>query len=61
MKLWPLFRAALGVVLTVGLTWALDTKLGPAPPFGRFLSPFQGFWRNMETGTLAKDEELTEG
>ena len=59
MKLWPILRATLGVALTIGLTWALDTKLGPAPPFGRFLSPFQGFWRNMESGALPKDEELT--
>ena len=58
MKLWPTLRAALGVVLTVGLTWALDTKLGSAPPLGRFLSPFTGFWRNMESGKVADTEEL---
>jgi penicillin G amidase len=52
MKPWLVLRAAFGVVLTVSLTWALDTKLGPAPPLGRFLSPFQGFWRNMESGAL---------
>ncbi len=58
MKLWPTLRATLGVILTVGLTWALDTKLGQAPPLGRFLSPFAGFWRNMESGAVAAQEEL---
>jgi penicillin G amidase len=57
MKLWPVIRALLGAVFTVGLTWALNTKLGPAPPMGPFLSPFTGFWQNMETGALATETE----
>lgn len=57
MNPWLIIRATLGAVLTIGLTWALDTKLGSAPPMGRFLSPFTGFWRNMESGELAKEVE----
>lgn len=56
MKPWPAFRATLGVVLTASLTWALHTKLGPAPPVGPFLNPFSGFWRNMESGTFQAEE-----
>ncbi len=44
-----ILRALLGLLLTGAFTWALNTKLGDAPPMGRFLSPFTGFWRNMQT------------
>ncbi|MBC7448741.1 MAG: penicillin acylase family protein, partial [Hymenobacteraceae bacterium] len=57
MNPWLVLRALLGAVLTVGFTWLLDTKLGSAPPMGRFLSPFSGFWRNMESGELAAETE----
>lgn len=30
------------------LTWAFCTPLGLLPPLGPFVSPFEGFWRNME-------------
>ncbi|PZR22376.1 MAG: penicillin acylase family protein [Citrobacter freundii] len=35
-------------VITAGLVVALSLKMGPAPPFGKFLSPQQGFWQNAE-------------
>jgi len=39
-------------VLHLALLWGwiavLDAKRGPLPPLGRFLSPFEGFWRNAE-------------
>ncbi|GGF05328.1 penicillin acylase family protein [Hymenobacter cavernae] len=42
-------KALLALLVTVALTWALNTRLGAVPPFGKFLSPFRGFWRNGET------------
>lgn len=51
-------RALLALLITGALVWALDNghtingKPGKdpvtLPAFGRFLSPFQGFWRNAE-------------
>ena len=35
----------------------LNSKLGPAPPFARFLNPFQGFWQNAENAKGWKDDE----
>jgi len=35
-------------ILTVAFVWALNTKIGAAPPFGKFLDPFHGFWQNAE-------------
>lgn len=43
---WIPFTAA--AVLTTGLVWALNKSWGPAPPFGKFLSPQTGFWQNAE-------------
>ncbi len=39
---------AISFLVTTGLVIALSVKLGPAPPFGKFLSPQQGFWQNAE-------------
>ncbi|TYZ09279.1 penicillin acylase family protein [Hymenobacter lutimineralis] len=41
-------RALLLLALTGVLTWVLNTKQGDIPPMGKFLSPYQGFWRNAE-------------
>ncbi|MCC2545976.1 penicillin acylase family protein [Hymenobacter sp. BT175] len=44
-------KALLALVACVSLTWALNSRLGVAPPLGKFLSPFRGFWTNSETPT----------
>ncbi|MBD2713720.1 penicillin acylase family protein [Microvirga sp. STR05] len=41
-------RAVLALVTALSLTWVLNTRQGEVPPFGKFLSPFRGFWRNAE-------------
>ncbi|MBG8553137.1 penicillin acylase family protein [Hymenobacter guriensis] len=41
-------RALLLLALTGALTWVLNTQQGTVPPMGKFLSPYQGFWRNGE-------------
>ena len=38
----------ISAVITIGLVYALNKKTGPAPPFGKFLSPQHGFWQNAE-------------
>ncbi|UOG75294.1 penicillin acylase family protein [Hymenobacter tibetensis] len=42
-------RALLATVVALAFTWVLNTKHGDIPPFGKFLSPFRGFWQNGET------------
>ena len=34
----------LSLTLTAGLAYALNTKIEPAPPLGKFLNPVSGFW-----------------
>jgi penicillin amidase len=61
-------RALLALLITGALVWWLDTdhviKGKPGkdpvtlPAFGRFLSPFQGFWRNAETTAPAAEQTL---
>lgn len=33
-------------VLTIGLFFILNTKLGSIPPIGKFLNPYSGIWQN---------------
>ena len=41
-------RAVLALALSLTLVWALHTRLGSTPPFGKLFSPYQGLWRNAE-------------
>ena len=41
-------RAAFAAALALALTWALNTRHGTVPPFGKLLSPYRGLWRNAE-------------
>lgn len=41
-------KAFLLIVASVGLTFALNTKIGVIPPIGKFLDPHGGFWQNAE-------------
>ncbi|SDE27763.1 penicillin amidase [Mucilaginibacter pineti] len=42
-------KAFLSIAFTLALIWALQTKFGPVPPLGKFLSPADGFWQNAES------------
>ncbi len=44
----PRVKAIVSLVITFALCYALSTNWGTAPAFGRFLSPFTGFWVNAE-------------
>ncbi|MCB2409284.1 penicillin acylase family protein [Hymenobacter lucidus] len=53
-------KALLATALALTLTWVLNTKQGDIPPFGKFLSPFGGFWRNAEAANnFAATQTLT--
>lgn len=54
MRFIPFSFSAL---LTIALTIALNSKIGVAPAFGKFLNPFTGFWQNAENNTGWKDGE----
>jgi len=46
------FKFIISLILTLGLIYILDNrwviKETPIPPLGKFLDPFNGFWRNIE-------------
>ncbi len=50
------FIAALACTLM--LVIALNTQFGAAPPFGKFLSPQHGFWKNGDNPADFKDANL---
>ena len=43
--------------LTIALIVLLNSKMGVAPPFARFLNPYQGFWQNAENAKGWKDDD----
>ncbi|WP_296312670.1 penicillin acylase family protein [Winogradskyella sp. UBA3174] len=47
------FKLILSFILTIGIFFLLNTKLGSIPPIGKFLNPYTGVWQN-ET-----DESIT--
>ncbi len=42
------YSAVILLAVTVALTWALSTPVATLPPIGPLVSPWQGFWQNME-------------
>ena len=44
-----IFKFILSLIITIGLSVALHMKIGPLPPLGKFLDPFDGFWANART------------
>ncbi|MEQ1799093.1 MAG: penicillin acylase family protein [Lacibacter sp.] len=55
MRLLPFL---VSTAITAGLVYALNTKIGPAPPLGKFLSPQHGFWQNAEPANESFSQEL---
>jgi penicillin G amidase len=55
MKLVPLIISA---IVTIGLVIVLNIKIGPAPAFGKFLSPQHGFWQNAENKNHDFNDEI---
>ena len=44
-----LLRFIFSLLLAGGLVFALNSKIGMAPPFGKLFDPVHGFWQNSET------------
>lgn len=55
MRLLPFL---VSTAITAGLVYTLNTKIGPAPPLGKFLSPQHGFWQNAEPANESFSQEL---
>lgn len=57
-----LVKIVLSLFTTLGLVYLLNTsqQVGDTrvPPLGKFLNPFQGFWKNIETNDLVQSNEL---
>ncbi|MDZ7607493.1 MAG: penicillin acylase family protein [Cyclobacteriaceae bacterium] len=39
-------KAIISLIITSCIVIALNSKIGPLPPLGKFLDPFHGFWAN---------------
>ena len=48
----------LSAMVTIGLTTALNNKIGPLPPLGKLLSPSHGLWQNADAADLSFDANL---
>ena len=53
-----IFKFILTLSLSLGLTWLLNTKLGPLPPLGKFLDPVNGFWQNAESSDIQAPQHV---
>ncbi|WP_055562428.1 penicillin acylase family protein [Hymenobacter sp. AT01-02] len=52
-----ILKASLALLITLVLTWVLNTKQGDIPPIGKLLSPYRGFWQNGETAADFPDQQ----
>jgi penicillin G amidase len=55
MRIIPLAASA---IITLALIYLFNTRIGPAPAFGSFLSPQHGFWQNAEAADKDFSEEV---
>lgn len=51
-------KAFATLAATIILIWALQAKLGPLPPLGKFINPATGFWQNAESRNISPTEIL---
>ena len=47
------FKLIVSLVLTIGIFYVLNTKLGSIPPIGKFLNPYSGVWQNETDETTS--------
>jgi penicillin G amidase len=52
------FKALFVIIITAGLIFILEIKIGTAPPIGPFLNPSTGFWQNAESKNILPEENL---
>ncbi len=53
-----ILKFAISTFIALALTLSLNQKWGNTPPMGKFLDPFQGFWKNAESRNTATEREL---
>lgn len=53
------FRFIFFTAITLTLVVALNKRIAGAPPLGKFMSPFHGFWQNAEMPGIRYQENLT--
>ena len=53
-----LVKFILSLILTVAVFYVLDTKLGSAPPIGKFLNPAQGIWQNEHDESISGNLQI---
>lgn len=57
------FKFLLSLTVTLGLIYLLDNRWiisgNPVPPIGKFLDPFNGFWRNIEPENFKGPEVMS--
>ncbi|WP_420386035.1 penicillin acylase family protein [Roseivirga sp.] len=51
-------KFTLSLIFFVGILYAFNTKIGPLPPLGKFLSPNQGIWQNEITEGISQDFQV---
>ena len=52
------FKFTLSLLLTLGIFYVLNTKLGSIPPIGKFFSPSQGIWQNEKTESASGNVQI---
>jgi penicillin amidase len=48
----------ISLALTIGVFYALNTKLGSLPPLGKFLNPSTGIWQNENDESITGEIEI---
>ena len=56
-----ILRFLISLIITVTLVIALNKKIGPVPPLGKFLDPVNGFWANAESDISMPENFSIEG
>jgi len=52
-----LVKKVFPLLITLCVTYVLSNSWGTIPPFGKFLSPFHGFWVNAEAPEAGEPTE----
>ncbi|WP_299112817.1 penicillin acylase family protein [uncultured Winogradskyella sp.] len=47
------FKLIVSFLLTLGIFFVLNTKLGTVPPIGKFLNPYTGIWQNETNESIS--------
>lgn len=53
-----LFKFLLSLLITIGVFYVFNTKLGAIPPMGKFLSPSTGVWQNEKDESVNGNIEI---